>query len=130
MIIRYDFLDGTFSEVEVDENTARMLAKMDKRDNNIDRKETRRHDQLSVVDPDGTRLASKEDILEDMLEGELRERLMTAISQLKPQQRELLRRVYINGETQDEISESEGVSQQAISSRLKTIYDFLKKILK
>lgn len=75
-------------------------------------------------------IADDSDPLDDILKAELHEALMAAIEKLKPKQKELLRRIYENGETQEEIGESEGVSQQAIASRLRTIYNFLKKLLK
>ncbi len=55
---------------------------------------------------------------------------MAAIEKLKPTQKELLIRVYWNKELQKDIATEEGVSQQAIASRLKTILKNLKKFLK
>ncbi len=85
---------------------------------------------MSQLEEKGCYIADDSDPLDDILKDELHEALMAAIEKLQPQQKELLRRIYEKGETQEEISKSEGVSQQAIASRLKTIYKFLKKFLK
>ena len=133
MIIKYDFLskvDGEKPEVEVDESLAKLIEQMDADDFNLNRAETRRHIYMSQLEEKGCYIADDSDPLDDILKDELHEALMAAIEKLKPQQKELLRRIYEKGETQEEISKSEGVSQQAIASRLKTIYKFLKKFLK
>ncbi len=133
MIVKYDFLskvDGEKPEVEVDESLGKLMEQMDADDFNLNRAETRRHIYMSQLEEKGCYIADDSDPLDDILKDELHEALMAAIEKLKPQQKELLRRIYENGETQEEISKSEGVSQQAIASRLKTIYKFLKKFLK
>lgn len=129
MVIKYKFLDNTTSEVEVDDELGKHITEMDEADYNLNRKETRRHDYISELEENGHYIADNSDPLDDVLKAERHEALIAAIEKLKPQQKILLRRIYENGETQEEISESEGVSQQAISSRLKTIYKFLKKYL-
>lgn len=133
MIVKYDFLskvDGEKPEVEVDESLGKLLKQMDADDFNLNRAETRRHIYMSQLEEKGCYIADDSDPLDDILKDELHKALMAAIEKLKPQQKELLRRIYENGETQEEISKSEGISQQAIASRLKTINKFLKKFLK
>ena len=132
MIIKYDFLcklTGEVTEIEVNDELGKIVEEIEKDEFKNNRTETRRHNYISELEEQGYYIADDIDPLDDLLHAELHKELMAAIKQLKPQQQALLRRVYIDGETQEEISESEGVSQQAISSRLKTIYIFLKKIL-
>ena len=54
---------------------------------------------------------------------------MVAIEKLQPQQKELLIRVYWNKELQKDIAAEEGVSEMAVSSRMKRIIKKLKKFL-
>lgn len=54
---------------------------------------------------------------------------MVAIAKLQPQQRELLYRVYWNGEKQKDIAAEDGVSERAITGRMKKIYASLKKFM-
>ena len=55
---------------------------------------------------------------------------MAAIEKLQPQQKELLIRVYWNKELQKDIAAEEGVSEMAISGRMKRIINSLKKNFK
>lgn len=69
------------------------------------------------------------DPLDDVLKEERIKELMAAIEKLQPQQKELLIRVYWNKELQKDIAEDMGISQQAISKRLRAILKFLKNFL-
>lgn len=125
MIVKYDeFLSeipNEITEVEVDDEFGRYITEMDKVAAKINRKETRRHVQMSELEEKGFSIPDNSNPLEDVIKKEGIEKLIAAIKKLQPQQKELLLRIYENGEKQEKISESEGVSQQAISSRLQTI---------
>ena len=133
MIIKYEFLSkltDEVSEVEVSEELGRAMVEMEKDDFNNDRRETRRHCYMSELEENGHYIADDSDLLDDILEAEMHDDLMTAIEKLQPQQKELLIRVYWKEEHQKDIAAEEGVSKGAISKRMKRIIDFLKKILK
>ena len=130
MVIKYKFLDNTTSEVEVDDELGKHITEMDEADYNLNRKETRRHDYISELEEKGRYITDDSDPLEDVLKEERIKELRAAIEKLQPQQKELLIRVYWNKEFQKDIAAEEGVSQQAIASRLKTILKKLKKFLK
>lgn len=133
MIIKYDFLSkvsGEISEVEVNDDLGRTMEQMAIDEFNLNRKETRRHCYMSQLEESGHYIADDNDLLDNVLEAELHKELIAAIEKLQPEQKELLIRVYWNNENQKNIAAEEGVSQQAISSRLKTIHNFLKKFLK
>ena len=133
MIIKYEFLSkltDEVSEVEVSEELGRAMVKMEKDDFNINRKETRRHCYMSELEENGRYIADDCDLLDDILEAELHDALMAAIEKLQPQQKELLLRVYWKKELQKNIAAEEGVSERAISGRMKRIINSLKKFLK
>lgn len=134
MIVKYDeFLSkipGEVTEVEVDDELGKHITEMDEVAAKIDRKETRRHIYMSVLEEKGRYIPDDSDPLDDVLKEERIKELMAAIEKLKPQQKELLIRVYWNKEQQKDIAAEEGVSPQAIASRLKTILKKLKKFLK
>lgn len=133
MIVKYDFLskvDGEKPEVEVDESLGKMIEQMDANDFNLNRAETRRHIYMSQLEEKGCYIADDSDPLDDILKDELHEALMAAIKKLQPQQKELLIRVYWKNELQKDIAAEEGVSERAISGRMKRIINSLKKILK
>lgn len=133
MIIKYEFLSkltDEVSEVEVSEELGRAMVEMEKDDFNNDRRETRRHCYMSELEENGHYIAADSDLLDDILEAELHDALMAAIEKLQPQQKELLIRVYWSKELQKNIAAEEGVSERAISGRMKRIINSLKKFLK
>lgn len=96
---------------------------------NNNQTETRRHVHLDALDPEDKHISDGTDILADLIKKEGYERLYAAIRKLQPQQRELLYRVYWNGEKQKDIAAEDGVSDRAITGRMKKIYAALKKSL-
>lgn len=133
MIVKYDeFLSkipGEVTEVEVDDELGKYIAGMDEADFNLNRKETRRHTYMSVLEEKGRYIPADTDPLNDVLKAERIRELMEAIEKLQPQQRELLIRVYWNKELQKDIAAEEGVSEMAISRRMKRIIKKLKNFL-
>ena len=129
MKIKYEFVNGEVSEIEVEDSLGELLVEMDRHEYNINHKETRRHVLLSAIDPSERYLAAEEDLLQDLIDEEDHERLMATIAKLQPQQRELLYRVYWNGEKQKDIAAEDGVSERAITGRMKKIYASLKKFM-
>ena len=130
MLIKYTFADGTVSEVEVDDDLGKVMEQMALDECNLDRAETRRHKYMSELEEKGRYIVDTSDPLEDILEAELHKELMAAIEKLAPQQKELLIRVYWNNELQKDIAIEEGVSEMAISKRMKRILKKLNKFLR
>lgn len=129
MVIKYKFLDNATSEVEVDDELGKQITAMDEADYNLTRKETRRHVYMSELEEKGHYIPDDSDLLDDVLKVERIKELIAAIEKLQPQQKELLIRVYWNKELQKDIAEDMGISQQAISKRLRVILKFLKNFL-
>lgn len=129
MKIEYRFVDGTVAEIEVDGNLEEFMLELKNEGERTERKETRRHVLLSAVDPDDRYFDSGRDTLKELAAKDELERLAAAVGRLQPQQRELLRRIYWNGEKQKDIAAEDGVSERAITGRMKKIYAVLKKYL-
>lgn len=85
---------------------------------------------MSELEEKGHYIPDDSDPLDDVLKEEQIKELMAAIEKLQPQQKELLIRVYWNKELQKDIAAEKGVSERAISGRMKRIINSLKKILK
>lgn len=128
MVIKYKFLDNMTSEVEVDDELGKHVTEMNDAAAKIDRKETRRHVYMSELEEKGHYIPADTDPLNDVLKEERIKELMAAIEKLQPQQKVLLIRVYWNKEHQKDIAAEEGVSEMAISGRMKRIINSLKKI--
>lgn len=130
MKIRYEFVNGEVSEIEVDEGLGELLVDFDRQQYNNDHKETRRHVSLDGMDYEGELFTSAEDTEGELMRREDTARLMEATKTLSPSQRELVLKVYFNGRSLVSIAAEEGVDKSAISHRLERIYKKLKKFLK
>lgn len=130
MKIRYEFVNGEVSEIEVDEGLGELLVDFDRQQYNNDHKETRRHVSLDGMDYEGELFTSAEDTEGELMRREDTARLMEAMEALSPSQRELLLKVYFNGRSLVSIAAEEGVDKSSISHRLERIYKKLKKFLK
>ena len=90
--------------------------------------ETRRHVPLAALDPEGKSIIGVPDVETDLLCEDYAD-LYQAIKHLKPQQRELLRKVFWQGMKQVEIAREEGLAKNTISDRMTRIYQRLRKNL-
>ena len=129
MKVRYEFVNGEISEIEVDESLGELLVDFDRQEYNNDHKETRRHTSLDGMDYEGGLFASTADTADEAARREEAARLMRAMEALSPSQRELVRRVYFENEKIVDIAREEGVSHVAILDRLKRIHKKLKNNL-
>ena len=129
MKVRYEFVNGEISEIEVDDNLGELLVDFDRQEYNNDHKETRRHVSLDGMDYEGALFAAAADPAEEAAQRDEAARLMQAMEALTPPQRELVRRVYFEQEKIVDIACEEGVSHVAVLDRLKRIYRKLKNNL-
>lgn len=130
MKIRYEFVNGEVTEIEVEDAMGEILLDFDRQEYNSDHRETRRHVSLDGMEYEGEMFRAGEDTLEEILRRETAFRLAEAMGRLSPEQRELLIKVYFENVRIVEIARAEGVTEAAIRGRLKKIYAKLKKILK
>ena len=126
MRVRYEFSNGEFSEIEVDDSLGELLVDFDRQEYNNDHKETRRHVSLDGMDYEGALFASPDDPAAEVLKREELARLLRAMEALSPDQRELVRRVYFENQKIVDIAREQGVSHAAIHDRLKRIYQRIK----
>lgn len=130
MKIRYEFVNGEVTEIEVEDAMGEILLDFDRQEYNSDHRETRRHVSLDGMEYEGEMFRAGEDTLEEILRRGTAFRLAEAMGRLSPEQRELLMKVYFENVRIVKIARAEGVTEAAIRGRLKKIYAKLKKILK
>ena len=130
MKIRYEFVNGEVSEIEVDDSLGELLVDFDRQQYNNDHKETRRHVSLDGMDYEGELFVSAEDTERELLCREDTARLMEAMEALSPSQRELVLKVYFEDQRIVDIARAEGVTKQSVHERLKRAIDKLKKFLR
>ena len=127
--ISYKFCDGTINVVEVSDELAVEIAKMERETKNNDRCETRRHTSLDQAsEREDTEIADESvNIEEDIIQNIELSKLHTAIKTLTPEQQELIRKVFFEEKTTIVIAKEYGISRQAVQNRLRKIYANLRK---
>lgn len=129
MRVRYEFVNGEWSEIEVEDSLGELLVELDRQEYNNDHRETRRHMSLDGMDYEGALFAAPDNPAAELVRKEDATRLRQAMEALSPAQRELVRRVYFKRERVVDIARAEGVSEAAIRNRLNKIYAKIKKLL-
>lgn len=137
MKVKYSFNNGETVEIEVDSYWGEIILQFDREERNNDHKETRGDRKyqsgsrlsLDAMNYEGESFSDGTDILGDLIKSEESKALHKAITELQPQQQQLLRRVFVDEEKIAHIAKEQGVTITAISMRLKKIYAMLRKNL-
>ncbi|MCC8073597.1 MAG: sigma-70 family RNA polymerase sigma factor [Clostridiales bacterium] len=129
--MKYEYKTATgIIVVEITDDWCEILKDLDREEQNNEHKETRRHSTLNNDIDDYEWLAIDDPNLEVLLgkkEISNVERLHSAFKYLSDSQKALLKDLYVNGLTEAQIAHKEGVTQQAISCRLRKIFKKIKK---
>lgn len=128
MKIRYEFVNGEVSEVEVDGALSELLLELERKEYNVNHKETRRHCSLEALNLDEGLLPSDEDVVVSIFASEDRQQLYNAISQLTPDQQDLIRAIFFDEVSVSDYAKQCGVSQPAMSQRKATAIRNLRKL--
>ncbi|MBQ7203284.1 MAG: sigma-70 family RNA polymerase sigma factor [Eubacterium sp.] len=129
MIYEYITVSGT-EQIEISDEWGEVLKELDRKERNNEHKETRRHSTLNNGIDDYEWLAVDDLNIEALLgkkEISNVERLHSAFNYLSDSQKALLKDLYVNGLTEVQVAQKEGVTQQAISCRLRRIFKKIKK---
>lgn len=129
MKIRYVFVNGEVSEIEVEEALGGLLLELDRQEANNTRSETRRHISLSELSYEGSLFDAGIDVPEEVWARISAEALREALQKLPAAQRELIVQVYFQGRRPAEVARTEGVSRQSVSERLQRALKKLQKYL-
>ena len=129
MKIRYVFVNGEVSEIEVEEALGGLLLELDRQEANNTRSETRRHIPLSELSYEGSLFDAGIDVPEEVWARISADALREALQKLPAAQRELIVQVYFQGRRPAEIARTEGVSRQSVSERLQRALKKLQKYL-
>lgn len=96
MKIEYKFVTGENISIEVYGEFEEIMLELDKNLKNNDRKETRRHESLSLFDKDENNTDANVDVYEDVIKNLDRDRLYYAIQKLKPHEQDLIHKLYLD----------------------------------
>ena len=131
MKIEYRFVTGEKAAIEINGDFEEIILELDKEEYNWNRKETRRHKSLSLSDKSIENMSLSSDICDDVFKNIDKEKLHNAIPLLKPDEQELINKIYLN-KTKLSISDYAklaNVSHNAIKQRLKRIRKKLKSFI-
>ena len=129
--IQYKFNDGSIKEISVTDELYALHLELLQEEKRNHWKETRRHISLDYLMEQGADIADHRDgdPLSALIEKTNDEKLKNALSYLSDKQRSLIEKVFYNDMSLREIARQTGVSHQALSQQLATIYKKLKKLL-
>ena len=126
--IKYTFSDGTTSEIEVTDELYALHLQLLQEEKRNHWKETRRHTSLEYLNENGIDFESPAaDPLSVLLRSENEERIHRALSALSDKQKRLVQAVFYEGKSLREIARQAGISHQALSKQLATVYKKIKK---
>lgn len=129
MKIEYELANGEIIEIEVDDALGEEIALMEKKIDNRNRAEGRRHKSFDCLTSLGMQFKGDEpDPLEVAAYRDSIERVSAALSRLSGTERRLIYMVFYEQQTITSIAQREGVSHVAIIDKLKRIYRKLEKI--
>ncbi|QEH69325.1 RNA polymerase sigma factor [Cellulosilyticum sp. WCF-2] len=129
MKIKYESVTGEIMEIDVPDEVAEVCIEIEDSTKKQERRETRRHVLLSVLEAKGVQVSENTDIETETIESGKIEQLQNALKKLLPEQQELIFKVFFCEQSIAEIAKEEGVTIPAIYSRLNTIYRKLKEIM-
>ena len=129
MKIRYVFVNGEVSEIEVEEALGGLLLELDRQEANNTCAETQRHVSLSELPYEGSLFDAGIDVPKAVCARISADTLREALQKLPAAQRELIVQVYFQGRRPAEIARTEGVSRQSVSERLQRALKKLQKYL-
>ena len=126
--IKYHFSDGTTSEIEVTDEFYTQYAELVQQEKRNHWKETRRHISLENLNENGIDFASPAaDPLSVLIQQEDEKQIHNAIAALSDKQKRLVQAVFYEGKSLREIARQAGISHQALSKQLATVYKKIKK---
>ena len=128
MLIKYKFANQAI-EIEVAEEWGDVVVELNRLEYNVDQKETRRHTSLDGMDYEGSLFADSTDIQAGLVQKEKFEQLHAALTKLNPEQQAMLKAIFFKGISASDYAARQGVDPSAISHRLRTVYQKLKKYL-
>ena len=126
--IKYKFADGTTSEIEVTDELYALHLQLVQEEKRNHWRETRRHTSLNYlmeIGVDFTGTAADPVAAVELREDD--ERIHKAMAALSDKQKRLVQAVFYEGKSLREIARQSGISHQALSKQLATVYKKIKK---
>jgi len=127
MKIRYQFVNGDISEIEVDDVLGEVLLDLERQESNNNRKETRRHYSLESRIYEGEDYGAEDENLRRF--GDL-ESIRSAMRELTPRQRICVYAYFFNGKKYTEIARELGIHESTVRESVRSALKKLEKYLR
>jgi len=125
--VTYQFVTGEKQEIEIDERTYQEIKELDRQEYNNNQRERRRHCSADRLrDEFDFELQDTADTLDEFLQYDTWQRYL---QQLNDRQKDLVRRVFFNGEKITDIARDLGKSFNTIKESLEGAIKKIKKLL-
>ena len=131
MEIKYKFINGEETSIEVYGDFEEIILDLDRDLKNNNRKETRRHESLNLLDSDNQSIATNTDVYSQTLKNLDKDKLYAAIAKLKPQEQELLRNLYLSDKpmTQRQYANISNIKEKSVQEKSRRIRKKLKELI-
>ena len=131
MEIKYKFINGEETSIEVYGDFEEIILDLDRDLKNNNRKETRRHESLNLLDSDKQSIATNTDVYSQTLKNLDKDKLYAAIAKLKPQEQELLRNLYLSDKpmTQRQYANISNIKEKRVQEKSRRIRKKLKELI-
>ncbi len=131
MRIEYEFVTGEKICVDVDGKFENIMHELDNDLKNNDLNETEKHESLSLFYKSAGMGDMTSDVLDEVLENFYKENIYQVISQLNPDEKELIHKLYLDSKplTQEQCANYLGVKIEEIEKRLSLILEKLRALM-
>lgn len=130
MNIKYSFVNGESVEIEVDEKWKNIIDELNRKENNNNHKEKRRHLSYDTNPEAGEWLADEEQDPAYIFEVEIeKNRIRGAFGKLNDNQKKLVWDIFVEEKGINTVAGENGVDHSAISHRVERIQKKIKKFL-
>lgn len=136
MIISYEFITGEKMEIEVEDGIGEVMIEIEEMQSRRNRAETRRHSSFESMqeNKDGhvsEQFADKKtDVEQTVIDSDEKERLHRAVQKLDDTDALIVKGYFFEDKTMAVIGKELGISEVAVSKRIKKIPNKIKKFLK
>lgn len=127
MKIRYQFVNGDVSEIEVDDALGEVLLDLDRQESNNNRKETRRHYSLESRIYEGEDYAAEDENIRNFGDSET---IRSAMQKLTPRQRMCVYAYFFEGKKYTEIAGELGIHESTVRESVRSALKKLEKFLR
>lgn len=132
---KYEYTFATeIVEIELSEAWIDILKEMDRKEYNINHRETRRHFSIDAVNDKDEWILDEDDIPDDVVINELYEfqdkRIIEAVSTLTDKQQGFIKKIYCDRWTKAEFARENNISRSAVTQLNKASIKKIKKLLK